>query len=225
MTVEAVTFNLYRDIHKGIRAELFGVTRAAGNIDPEDRPERAALAERVTNLAAILEGHAEGEDRQVQPPTEKYLPDIAELIARDHARFDRRVQDFTALADDTVHATGSGQRARVEQLYMELASFTGDYLAHQNIEEQVVMPALERELGVEACFAIHTAIVADIPPEQMAKGLAVMLPAMNIDDRTEMLGGMQQNAPAEVFAGVWGLAGTVLSAEDHHALAIRLGLS
>ena len=36
----------------------------------------------------------------------------------------------------------------------------------------------------------------------MAKSLALMLPAMNIDDRTELLGGMQQGAPAEVFAGV-----------------------
>ena len=48
-TIETVTFNLYRDIHKGIRAELFGVTQAAGNIDPADRSARAALADRVAN--------------------------------------------------------------------------------------------------------------------------------------------------------------------------------
>ena len=59
----------------------------------------------------------------------------------------------------------------------------------------------------------------------MAKGLAVMLPAMNIDDRAEMLGGMQHNAPADVFAGVWGLAGSVLPAAEHAELGVRLGLS
>ena len=59
----------------------------------------------------------------------------------------------------------------------------------------------------------------------MAQSLALMLPAMNIDDRTEMLGGMQAGAPAEVFDGVWGLAGSVLAPADHAALAARLGLA
>ena len=48
---------------------------------------------------------------------------------------------------------------------------------------------------------------------------------MNVDDRTELLGGMQAGAPAEVFAGVWGLADSVLPPADLAALATRLGLS
>jgi hypothetical protein len=224
-TVSTVTFNLYRDIHKGIRAELFGVTEAAGNLDPTDRAARVALADRVANLATILEMHAAEENREVQPPTETYLPDVAEVIARDHARFEQRVHDFTALAHETVDSSRSTQRARVEQLYLELASFTGAYLQHQDVEERVVMPALEHALGVERCVAIHRAIVANIPPDQMAKGLAIMLPAMNIDDRAELLAGMRQTAPAEAFTGVWGLAGSVLPATEYVALGHRLGLS
>ena len=51
-----------------------------------------------------------------------------------------------------------------------------------------------------------------------------MLPAMNIDDRAELLGGMRAGAPAEVFDGVWGLAGSVLDPTDLAALATRLGI-
>jgi hypothetical protein len=58
----------------------------------------------------------------------------------------------------------------------------------------------------------------------MARSLALMLPAMNIDDRTELLGGMRAGAPAEVFDGVWSLTGSVLGAADQAALAVRLGL-
>jgi len=36
---------------------------------------------------------------------------------------------------------------------------------------------------------------------------------------------MQQHAPAEIFAGVWGLTGSVLPAADYAELGIRLGLS
>jgi hypothetical protein len=105
-----------------------------------------------------------------------------------------------------------------------LASFSSSYLVHQDLEERAVMPSLEAAIGLEAVMAIHADILAGIPPQEMAASLAVMLPAMNIDDRAELLGGMQASAPAEVFTGVWALAGSVLPAADHAALADRLGL-
>ena len=64
-----------------------------------------------------------------------------------------------------------------------------------------------------------------MPPEEMAKGLAVMMPAMNIDDRAALLGGMRAGAPAEVFEGVWSLVGSVLEVDDHRALARRLDIA
>ena len=86
------------------------------------------------------------------------------------------------------------------------------------------MPALEGAIGVEAVVAIHQAIIGSIPPEDLASSLAVMLPAMNVDDRSELLGGMRAGAPAEVFEGVWALTGAVLEERDHDAVAARLGL-
>ena len=66
--------------------------------------------------------------------------------------------------------------------------------------------------------------MASIPPHEMADALAVMLPAMNVDDRSELLGGIQAGAPAEVFAGIWGLAGSVLTPADLAAVAARLDI-
>ena len=48
---------------------------------------------------------------------------------------------------------------------------------------------------------------------------------MNIDDRVALLGGMRAGAPAEVFNGVWSLAGSVLDPTDVAALAHRLDLA
>ena len=58
----------------------------------------------------------------------------------------------------------------------------------------------------------------------MAESLAFMLPAMNLDDRTELLGGMRMAAPPEAFAGVVDLARSVLTPTDFQALAGRLGV-
>ena len=57
----------------------------------------------------------------------------------------------------------------------------------------------------------------------MAQSLAIMLPAMNVDERAALLGGIRVGAPAPVFEGVWGLTGSVLAPHDHAAVAVRLG--
>jgi len=87
-------------------------------------------------------------------------------------------------------------------LYLDLASFVSSYLEHQDMEERVVMPALEQAIGVEAVIGIHGAILGSIPPDELMRSLALMLPAMNVDDRTELLGGMRAAAPPEAFAAV-----------------------
>jgi hypothetical protein len=220
---QKVTFDLYRDIHKAIRAEMFRVTQLAATVDPSDLRARTAFAAEVEGLVHLLELHAEHEDHAVQPALEACRPDLAATIAADHILMDARYAQLRAVAAAAADATEDA-RVAMHHAYLALASFTGAYLAHQHTEEQVVMPALEAEIGVDAVITIHGHIIGSIPPPEMAASLAVMLPAMNIDDRAEMLGGMRAKAPAEVFQGVWGLAGTVLDPADYAALGARLGL-
>jgi hypothetical protein len=220
----AVAVDLYRDIHKAIRVELFTITAAAGRTDPHDVEARTGLAAAVRGLVGFLDDHAEHEDGAILPVLEVHLPELADQISRDHHLFDGRGAYLTALADAAVEAGHDQQRALVHHLYLDLAGFTSIYLAHQDLEERTLMPALEAAVGPEQTFAIHQQILGSIPPDEMARSLAMMLPAMNLDDRTEMLGAMQQEAPVEVFQGVWGLAGSVLAPQDLTALGNRLGL-
>lgn len=218
-----VAVDLYRDIHKGIRSELFAATERAGNLDPSDPGDKGALAAHVHALVELLVSHAEHEDGHIQPALETHLPRLAEQVESDHERLEARIALLAEQASDLVDGAGNA-RWNTHRLYVELASFTSSYLAHQDLEERVIMPSLEDVIGAEAGLAIHMAIIESIPPEEMAKSLAIMLPAMNIDDRAEMLRGMLASAPPEVFAGVWGLAGSVLETRDLEALANRLSL-
>jgi hypothetical protein len=222
---ERAPFDLYKDIHKGIRADLFAVTGEAGRLDPADRVGRAALAEHVHRTVDLLVVHAEHEDTHIDPVLAVHHPDLAEHITSDHAVLDRRLLDLGAMADEAVVAGPTQVAGRVDGLYVELASFTSAYLAHQDLEERTVMPALFAAVGFDQVLAIHGAIVGSIPPELMAASLALMLPAMNIDDRADLLGGMRAEAPPEVFEGVWALAGSVLTPAGHRALAVRLDLA
>jgi len=220
-----VGFDLYRDIHKGIRAELFAVTGNAGRIDPSQKAARLALQSHVRSIVELLVVHAEHEEVSVQPSIERFIPDVAEQVLDDHRTLEARLVDLQVLASDAALADTSEQRLAVQRLYVELASFTSAYLAHQDLEERVVMPALFDAVGFEGALAINHDIVSNIPPALMASSLSIMLPAMNIDDRADLLGGMQMGAPAEVFEGVWALAGTVLTPADYAALGTRLAIA
>lgn len=223
VSLRPVALDLYRDIHKGIRSELFAVTERAGSIDPARREARVAVRDHVASVVDLLVTHAEHEDVHIQPAIEVHVPDLASRIVDDHEVLEARLGDLLGRAAETVDTTGD-PRWHVHRLYVELASFTSAYLAHQDLEERRIMPALDLALGFEASLDIHQAIVASIPPEQMATSLSVMIPAMNIDDRAELLGGMREGAPAEVFTGVWSLTRSVLDPVDADQLATRLDL-
>ena len=223
---EPVTFDLYRDIHKGIRAELFAVTTAAGSLDPADRAGRADLARHVDSVVELLVSHAEHEDAAVQPAIEAAPARPRRAASRSTTRCSSAHRGDRASWPTTRSTRRAvAQRDDVHRIYIELASFTSAYLAHQDLEERVVMPALERAIGVDAVLGDPRPIVGALTPEETAMSLPLMLPAMNVDDRAELLGGMQQGAPPEVFAQVWGLVRSALTPRDGDALAKRLGLA
>lgn len=223
--IESVTFNLYRDVHKGIRKDLFSLVDQAGAVDPSFRSGRVDVAEHLGRTVNLLTIHAHHEDTSVGPVIERNLPDLAAEIVHDHEKLEARLVDLQAMAGDAVDASANAQREAMYRLYVELASFTSAYLAHQDLEERVVMPAVEKAIGLEAVIGIHGQIIGSLTPEEMAMSLSLMFPAMNIDDRSELLGGMRANAPAEVFEGVWGLTGSVLAPPDFTALGNRLEIA
>ena len=222
-TFRLAVVDLYRDIHKGIRAELFSLVGAAGNTDPSDDLGRSALAAHVRDVSGVLESHAHHEDSVINPALEAFLPELTERISADHERLDARFARVAELADAAT-ATGREARRDLQLLHLDLAAFTSEYLAHQDLEERVVMPAIEDAIGPEAALGLHIAIVSSIPPPEMMRSLAFMLPAMNLDDRADLLGGVRASAPPQAFDGVWALAGSVLDPADHVALGRRLGL-
>jgi hypothetical protein len=216
-----VPFDLYKDIHKAIRVNLFDVVAEAGRLDPGDRGARIAHAGRVVDLVEFLVAHADHEDTHIDAAVAQVLPDEAAALQAEHVALEATMDELKALAqlvfDDAVDP-----RAAVHDLYLDLALFTARYLAHQDREERVVMPALFEALGIEALLGIHGAILGSIDQEAMAWSLRKMLPAMNLDDRHEMLAGMRASAPREAFEGTVALAADVIPEHDLTALLDRL---
>jgi hypothetical protein len=221
-TTTMVPFDLYKDIHKGIRQELCTLVVDLGRVDPGDRASRVAVAARVFDLVDFLVLHAHHEDTQIDGAVDSVLPAEAESIRVEHLELEQAMDDLKEAALLVMDEATPDQRSAVHALYLGLAAFTGRHLLHQDVEERVVMPALFAGLGLDALLEIHGRILAAIDPDQMAWSLAKMVPAMNADDRFEMFAGMRAGAPPEAFAGLLSLAGDVLPGPDHRQLVDRL---
>ncbi|MGI9576801.1 MAG: hemerythrin domain-containing protein [Microthrixaceae bacterium] len=221
--VSTVAVDLYRDIHKGIRAELFALVQEAAAADPTSTLDQRSLSDHVGAVAELLRKHAEHEDTHIQTTLEAHLPELAERVLIDHSAIETRLEDIVGRA----HALGDSRAARAEVhwLQLDLASFTADYLAHQDLEERQIMPALDEAVGADAVLGLHAEIIASIPPDELMRTLALMLPAMNVDDRTELLGGIRSGAPETVFDGIWDLTCSVLTPSQVDALAQQLDRS
>ena len=191
-----VTTHLYRERAQRDPLRTLRGDRPGRPYRPSQRRAAQRSSLHVRAVVAMLEGHAGHEDVAVQPALEVQSSlALAARISADHELIAVREIGLVELADGLVEAPKGLCAQGVHQLYLELAHFTGVYLAHQDVEERHVLPALESAIGPEAVEDIHRAIVSSIPPDEMAKALAVMLPAMNIDNRVDMLGGMKAGAP------------------------------
>jgi hypothetical protein len=222
--LETVTFDIYRNIHKGIRHGLFSVTLAAGEVDPHDQPGVQAVAQRWSDLVAVLVAHAEHEDDFVQPEIARFAPAYADEIAEAHPRLEAQMAELEILADRAAESCPEQARILTHRLYLGLASFTAEYLQHQEFEEFEVMVMLSQHLTFDELLTIDNAIVASIEPDMMAACAALMLPAMNIEDQTELYEGARMGVPAEVFDGMLMLARSVLEPVRYQALTQRLGV-
>ncbi len=214
--------DVYRDIHKGLRAELFALVGRSGSLDLVGAAERHDLGRHVHSTIALLESHAHHEDDAIHPVLIEAHPGLVERLDGDHARFDRHLAAVAEIADDILSAP-VGRPTR-QAFYLELSAFTAAYLEHIDFEERTVMPALEDTIGPAGVEAVLGQIIGSIPPDMMTASLTVMLPTLDLDDRTDLLGGMQAAAPPEVFDHFVSLARSVLHRADFERLADRLQL-
>src|SRR5262249_26562247 len=96
--LDTVTFDVYRNIHKGIRHGLFAVPEAVGRVGPQDRAAVRAVADQWTEMVRVLVEHAEHEDGFVQPLIERFAPGYAEEIAEAHPRLEAQMAELEVLA-------------------------------------------------------------------------------------------------------------------------------
>ena len=208
----------YAGIHKALRLFLTRTLATVGSTDPADAAEVDASLRQVESLLALCESHLNHENRFVHPALERARPGSAARIAAEHVHHEEAIADLRDLASLVAHSADAARGAALQRLYRALALFVADNLQHMHVEETAHNAVLWAAYSDDELMAIEQAIVASIPPVEMAEVLHWFFPALNAPERAGMLAGMRQGMPPDAFVGVLGIAAATLSAPDHAKL-------
>ena len=216
--------DLYTEVHKGLRRALTSLLNDAGRLDVTDPKAVVNFNEELGFLTGLLSEHAENEDTYVQPLLVPAETDLAATIEAAHQELETEInavmEAYQQLGEtDEEQAPSAGKSA-----YYKLSAFIGRYLVHMSTEELEVMPYLQGRLTDPELMDITNQLRGSIPPPRMADYLKLMIPAMNIQERTAMFSGMKAIAPPEALDGACQLAQSVLDEQEWQDLCEKVGL-
>jgi len=212
-------FDLYAAIHKALRLVMAETLTRLGSLDAADAGQRHEAIMLLRTLLDMCRAHVEKENRYVHPAIEARCAGLSERIAVEHVQ---HLVAINALEADAVALQCAPEAASAFRLYRRVARFVAENLAHMDDEETVHNAALWASYRDEELLQVHRAILSSIAPDEMAQTLNWLLPALNNDERTALLGGLRDAAPATAFDGALQVARRRLVASEWAKLECAL---
>src|SRR5579884_2203236 len=101
-----IPFNLYRDVHKGLRYALFELVTAVGSTDCADPQARGAAVDRVHAVIRLLTEHHDHEDSFLQPIIRANAPALAAALEEGHAEVEHDLVEIELRTDRFAMSAG-----------------------------------------------------------------------------------------------------------------------
>jgi iron-sulfur cluster repair protein YtfE (RIC family) len=219
---ELARHDMYKLVHKGLRAFMGQVLTAAGCMDSDDADEVARVLAQVRGLLDVCRSHLIKENTFVHAAMEARRPGSANRTAEDHVGHEQAFAQLESYACAVELSSGAVRAAAAMRLYRQLALFVAENFEHMHVEETENNAVLWATHTDEELVAIEQAVVASIPPELSAVFLRWMLPYMTPAERAAMLIGMRRAAPAAVFETALATVKPFLSDRDWNKLTAAL---
>ena len=207
-------YELYRPIHKALRAFMSDTLSVVGRMDTNDEHDVGAALEQVRSLLAVLTIHLEDENRFVHAAMEARRPGSAAQTTHDHVEHECALAEFKSITDRIEQATGAQREGLALSLYGRLALFVAENLEHMHVEERDNMAVLWAEYSDDELAEIEHAIVASVPPALMGIAARWFMAGLNHAERVGWFQGMRHGAPPAVFEGMLAIARGNLSSRD-----------
>ena len=211
----------YGVFHKGLRTRLFDVCVELGRADFANPSETRIALDAWRQTVAFLRDHHGHEERFVEPMLRAIAPEVVAVNDAQHSDADGAMAELDRLADAVEGASIEERAVAARRLIARFQQFLVAYLDHLRHEETAMVAAIWAHFSDEQIAALGTRIQGSISPARFAEWLAILLPALNLDERAEMLGAIQRSSPATAFATIGPVAVRVLGSAGWDAVRAR----
>jgi hypothetical protein len=171
--------------------------------------------------------HARLEEKFIHTVLSQKVPGGARQLEEDHRVMHQKFDDIVTHFDG-IRAKPADFEKRRElalEFYRAWCRFMAFYFMHINREEEQIMPTLWKLCAAEELAKTFKMIITNQKPEELAEDLEMMLPAMNLDERIEILGAGRATMSPEAYQGIVKLAQRILEPNDWTTLKTKLGIS
>jgi hypothetical protein len=215
--------DLYTGVHKGQRYYLSRLSKQAGSLDVNNLEALDHLKSEFSHLREEFILHAALEEEHIHPLLYERIPEGARDLEEDHIRQRENLEALgnclEVLSEKPMEFEPRGELAL--EFYRGLNRFIASYLVHVDKEEEVIQPMLWRICTEKELASTYNTILSSMEPEELMMNLEIMIPAMNIYERSMILSNAKKMGP-EIFNQISSLAERVLIPEDWMELKKRI---
>lgn len=225
--MSAPQMNVYSDIHKGIRWQMYRAAHRAGVTDWSDEGSVQALDESVGALVKFLRDHIVHENTFLHPLIARRAPGIVAVLDAEHDEHEAALTELEAFLAETVALpVDDPLRPRLGLEFYRLVNRLVELsLPHFDREETQVIRTLWDTCATDEVFDAYVTLLRSLPPQEMEASIRAILPAVTIEEQAAVMGGARQMAPPEAFAELLTIGEAELSPEGAAALRARLGIA
>lgn len=220
--------DLFGPVHKGLRHMMSSTLSRMGTLDVDDHGAATPVFDQLDELIDALLHHIKLEDRFVIPALEEVAPGSTVYLREDHGIEERALKRIRERADELDVAIAEMRSYRGElsrDLYLSLADVIADTLVHMRSEEREHNALLWKHYSDEQLRHVQASQIATERPEELARGIRWLLPAMTPAERVMLVGGARLLMPPAAFDGLLPLVRSVLPGNDWTKLASALSIA
>ena len=200
-------YNIFYQIHKGLRAMLYETGIELQRADFNDEEEAVEMLTRIESVVNLFVKHAHHEDTLVFPAVEKYEPSVVDAFEQEHVKdheLGSKLRTLIAMFDSVENDEEKIQLgSAIRKGFVEFLSFN---LEHMAKEEDIINNLLWRYYTDQEIKAIEYDVISGQTPETRAEASKWMLRGLSNQEITRWLKIVEKNAPEVVFNNLFSMA-------------------
>lgn len=196
-------YNIFYQVHKGLRELLYNTASRLQQTDFTNAEETAAILKQTRMAIDLFDKHAATEDSMILPAIEQYEPSVSALFAEEHVKDHELGEKLRSILKGLQESASQNDKntwgAVLRPVFIEFMVFN---LEHMAKEENVLNKLLWRYYSDEELHAITEKIIAHQQPEALQQFTTWMLRGLSNNEIIQWIKQVGAAAPDFVFQGL-----------------------